>query len=228
MATGKRLGRPPKNVPPAGDNDDLLQDQKTYALAGRLDQESLAMIYEGLNIGQLGRLLEMDRKAVGDKLNRAGLQPAGRRYGADYFKLKEALPFLVKPGYDIDEYLRKMHPSELPKLLTKEYWAAQRSRQEYELKAGNLWPTEKIIEEVGDLMKMVKMSVLLTVDTVERQMELSEKQRKVIKDQMDGLLLDLHKTIVEKFDKLKMAEAVGGGNEGEEYGNQEEDEDEEL
>lgn len=222
MANGKP-GRPRKNpLPEDAPNNDLLQQRKTYSMAGRLDQESLTMIYEGLNLEQIGRLLEMDRRNVGEKLNRAGVQPAGRRYGTDFFKLKDALPYLVKPGYDIDEYIRKMHPSELPKMLTKEYWAAQRSKQEYELKAGNLWPTEKIIEEVGDLMKMVKMSVLLAADSVERQVELSDKQRKIIKDQMDGLLIDLHKTITEKFNKMQMAEGVAES--GEDDGTQEEDE----
>jgi hypothetical protein len=94
-----------------------------------------------------------------------------------------------------------MHHSELPKMLTKEFWAGQRSKQEYELKAGDLWGTATVIEKMGEVFKLVKMSALLTVDTVERQVELTVHQRLLIKNIMDGMLIDLSTTLQEKFKK---------------------------
>lgn len=177
-----------------------MQNNKVSREAGNtLDKESNAMIYEGLNMSQLEVLLEMDKRDIRDKLERGHVGPCGTRNGAPIYRLKDVMPWVVKPNYDIEAYLRKMHHNELPKLLTKEFWAGQRSKQEYELKAGNLWPTSKVISEVGELFKLVKMSALLAVDAVERQVELTELQRGIIKGIMDGMLIDLHASIQEKF-----------------------------
>lgn len=164
-----------------------------------IDEQSQIAIYHGLNISQMSKLFEMDRRDLIEKLERHSIKPTGKNGGHPIYKLKEVMPVIVKPLYDIEEYLKKMHHNDLPKHLTKEFWAGLRSRQEYELKAGNLWPTEKVVSEVGELFKLVKMSALLATDTVERQVELSEKQRAIIKDIMDGMLRDLHKTVIEKF-----------------------------
>lgn len=164
-----------------------------------LDQESQVMLYDGLNLTQLALVLEMDHKLIREKLVQGQVAPVGTRNGAEIYKLKDVCPWVVKPGYDIAEYIRTMHHSELPKMLTKEFWAGQRSKQEYELKAGDLWPTAKVIEKMGEVFKLVKMSALLTVDTVERSVELTDKQRNIIKNIMDGMLSDLASTIQEKF-----------------------------
>lgn len=164
-----------------------------------IDAESAAMIYKGLTLSQLMVILEMDRRDLTKKIEAANLKPCGMNRGHPIYKLKDVMPLVVKPVYDVEAYLRQMNPQDLPKHLSKEFWAGQRSKQEFELKAGNLWPTEKVVSEVGELFKLVKMSALLTVDTVERQVELSEEQRGIIKRLMDGMLIDLHQTIVEKF-----------------------------
>lgn len=164
-----------------------------------IDEQSQIAIYHGLNMSQMAKLFEMDRRDLIEKLERHSIKPSGKNGGHPIYKLKDVMPVIVKPLYDIEEYLKKMHHNDLPKHLTKEFWAGLRSRQEYELKAGNLWPTERVVSEVGELFKLVKMSALLTCDTVERQVELSEEQRKIINDIMHGMLRDLNKTIIEKF-----------------------------
>jgi hypothetical protein len=168
--------------------------------AGRwLDKESAVMLYEGLNMTQLALLFEMNDKDLKMKMTRGGVESCGTRNGYPIYRVKEVMPFVVKPGYDVEEYIKKMHHNELPKMLTKEYWAGQRSKQEFLERAGDLWPTDKVVEKVGEFFKLVKMNVTLTTDAVERQVELSERQRTIIKNQMDGLLNDLHRAIQETF-----------------------------
>lgn len=157
-----------------------------------------SMLYDGINVTQLALLLKMERRDVSAKIF-GKIQPVGERKGQPIYSPKEALPYLIKPAYDVEKYLQNMSPADLPKMLTKEYWAAMRSRQEFELKNGDLWPTAKVIAEVGELMKLVKMSALLTTDAVERQIELSDHQRSIIKNIMDGMLLDLYRSIQERF-----------------------------
>lgn len=177
-----------------------MQTNEKAAEAGRaLDEESQGMIYEGLNITQLEIIMEMDKKTIREKLFKARVQPSGRRNGADIYKLTDVMPHLVKPAFDIESYIKEMHHNDLPKMLTKEFWAGQRAKQDYEEKAGNLWPTEKVVEAVGELVKIVKMGALLTTDTVERQVELTPQQRTIIKNMMDGMLLDLNRAVHKRF-----------------------------
>jgi hypothetical protein len=191
-----------------------MQTNEKAAEAGRsLDEESQGMIYEGLNITQLEIIMEMDKKTIREKLFKGRVQPSGRRNGADIYKLTDVMPFLVKPQFDIESYIRDMHHNDLPKMLTKEFWAGQRAKQEWEEKAGNLWPTEKVVEAIGEVCKLVKMSVMLVTETVERQVELTPKQRDIIKRQHDGLLIELSKMVKARF----------AGDE-DEYDAQEEDE----
>ena len=174
----------------------------------KLDDESKAMMYAGLNLTQLGLLLEMDHKLIRERLEKGGVQPVGTRNGAAIYKIKDVAPWVVKPGYSIAEYIQRMSPADLPKLIQKEFWAGMKSRQEFQIKAGELWETSKVIEKVGEVLKMVRMHVLLTCDTVERQVELTDRQRQLIAGIMDGLLTDMADAIVEHFGSDEPREIV--------------------
>lgn len=174
-----------------------------------LDDASREMIYNGLNLSELGRLFRMDHRILVEKLH--GVPPTGKRGKGNTWRVDEVAPYLVRPIFDIEEYVKRMHHNELPKMLTKEFWAGQRSKQEFLLKAGDLWPTDQVVEAVGELFKLVKMSATLTVDAVERQVELSPRQRTIVVDIMDGMLRDLRQAIVEKFDGSELVAEDGDG-----------------
>lgn len=165
----------------------------------RLDADSTAMIYAGLNITQLAALFKMEPKTVTAKLTQGEVKPCGQRNLTDIFYVHEAAPFLVKPAYDIEAYIRRMNHNDLPKHLTKEFWAGLKSRQDYEERAGMLWRTEKIIQHVGELFKLVKMSALLMIDAVERTTELSDKQRDLVKSLTHGMLEEITQRIEAEF-----------------------------
>jgi hypothetical protein len=169
---------------------------------GNSDDESLAAIYQGVNQDQLMRMFKMDHRTAKRKMMEAregGVKPIGKKHTAELYAIHEIAPYFCKPVMDPSEYIKSMDPRELPKILTKEFWAGQRSRQEYEEKAGSLWRTEKVVEEVGELMKLVKMSSLLMLDAVERQTELSDRQREIIRSLTHGMLNDLMKRVDSKF-----------------------------
>ena len=166
-----------------------------------LDNESAIMIYKGLTISQLCEILGMDRRLLTSKIEENNIKPSGTNQGFPIYKLKEVMPYVVKPAYDVEEYLSRMNPQDLPKHLSKEFWAGQRSKQEFMLKNGDLHPTKDVVEALGDIFKLVKSTARLTVDTVERRAELTADQRNAIIRIMDGMLLELHKKITEKFRK---------------------------
>nr|DAI87191.1 MAG TPA: Protein of unknown function (DUF1441) [Caudoviricetes sp.] len=165
----------------------------------QLDPISKAVLYDGANLSQLGSLFRMDHRVLVEKLTKGGCKPVGERNGVDIYAVHEVAPYLVKPAYEIEEYLKRMHHNDLPKHLTKEFWAGLRSRQEYEQKEGNLWPTSRVVEVMGGVMKLIKMSARLMSDQVDRQAELSDRQRAIVRSQCDGMLEEAYRTILESF-----------------------------
>lgn len=164
-----------------------------------LDAESQVMLYEGLNLSQLGILFHMDHRVLVEKLY--ACPPTGRRNNTDIWELHLAAPHLVKPIYDIESYIKRMHHNDLPKHLTKEFWAGLRSKQEYMKQEGDLWPTAKVVEVIGGLMKLMKMNVRLMADSVDRQAELTDRQRALVKGLGDNMLEELYRAVVDAFDQ---------------------------
>lgn len=163
----------------------------------RTDTETEVMLYKGCNLSQLGKAFRMDHRQLVEKL--IDCPATGEHAGHKTWFIHVAAPFLVKPVYDVEAYIKRMHHNDLPKHLTKEFWAGLRSKQAYEKEEGELWPTERVISALGAFMKLVKMSVRLMSDQVHRQAELSERQRVLIRQQGDGLLEALHASVLEKF-----------------------------
>jgi hypothetical protein len=165
-----------------------------------LDDQSAAILYEGANMSQLSILFRMDDRVLKEKMH--GLQPCGKRGNASIYDVAEVAARCGKLTEEqVDAAMRRLNHKDLPKELTKEYWAGLKSRQEYMKNEGDLWPTNKVIAAVGDIFKLVKMSALLTSDAIERNVELSDRQREIVKSQMDGMLLELHRKIIETFKK---------------------------
>lgn len=163
-----------------------------------LDDQSAAILYEGANMSQLSILFKMDDRVLKEKMY--GIQPCGKRGNAAIYDVAEVAARCGKLTEEqVDEAMKRLNHKDLPKELTKEYWAGLRSRQEYQSREKALWPTELVISVVGDIFKLVKMSALLAADTVERQAELTERQREIIRSGMDGMLVDLHSQIIKRF-----------------------------
>lgn len=164
-----------------------------------IDDITRAILYDGANLSQLGNLFRMDHRVLVEKLTKGGCQPSGIRNGVNIYAVHEVAPYLVKPAYDIEEYLKRMHHNDLPKHLSKEFWAGLRSRQEYKQKEGDLWPTSRVVQVMGGVMKLIKMSARLMSDQVDRQAELSDRQREIVKSQCDGMLEEAYRSILEAF-----------------------------
>lgn len=164
-----------------------------------VDDASREMIFQGCNIAQLEVIFRSDYRTIRKKIFENNIKPSGRRNGSDIYLIADIAPFIVKPFQDIEQAILKMSHKDLPKDLTKEFWAGQRSRQDFEEKAGVLWRTEKVIEEVSEVFKIIKMSTLLMLDGVERNTELTERQRSIIKGLTHGMLEETAKRIEERF-----------------------------
>lgn len=163
------------------------------------DIETEAMLFQGANITQLSKLFGMEKRDITPKI--IDVFPVGKRGGYDIYSVKEVAPFLVKPLYDVETYIRRMSFKDLPKELSKEFWAGQRAKQEFDIKAGNLWSTEQVIEKFGDAVKVLRMGMLLIPDTLARQAGLTEAQRTVVQSSVDSMLTDLANALIKSFEE---------------------------
>lgn len=148
-------------------------------------------------MSQLAQMFETDAKTLPKRLK--SVAPRGTRRGYKTYSIREAASFLVKPGYEIEAFVRQMSPQELPPLLLKEFWNGQKARLEYESRLGNYWPTEDVIEYIGELQNTIRMTLLLVTDDVNREQSLSAGQRKVFQRITDAAIATMQKNIVEKF-----------------------------
>jgi hypothetical protein len=171
------------------------------------DENTEAMLYQGANITQLGKLFRMERRDITAKIS-GHVAPCGDRGGYPIYFIHEVAPFVVKPMYDVETYLKRMHHNDLPKHLSKEFWAGLRTRQEYLKAEGDLWETDKVIEVLGDVFKKLRMTLLLAGDTVERELVFTPEQREKLRTIIDGSLNDMADGLVAAYKDRASKEEV--------------------
>lgn len=171
----------------------------------QFDEDTRAMIFEGASISQLNVIFGMDNRTVTAKLSQAQLQPCGRRSGFPIYSIKEAAAVLIEPTLDLDDveklsaYVRKLNPANMPKMLTKEFWAAMRTKQLYEEDAGDLWRTEKVVEVFSELVSAVRTPLILAKDTVANERELDDRIQAILDRIIDSILEHLYDAVFEQF-----------------------------
>lgn len=164
------------------------------------DEETQAMIYEGLNLTQLAKLFRMERRDVSPKLRQ--IPQCGTRGGYAIYFVHEVAPHLVKPIYDIETYIMRMHHNDLPKHVSKEFWNGLLARQKYQEEAGDLWRTDKVIETMSEVFKQLRMSFLLMGDAIERETEFTDYQRNRLRAMVDGALNEAAEGLIGKFEDM--------------------------
>lgn len=140
-----------------------------------------------LTAAQLGQIFGKDRKTVQQRLRGC---PAVAKTTRDTFvyDIRQAAAYLVEPKVDVEAWIKKMRPNDLPPYLQDAYWSALEKRQKVEMRAGDLWLTDQVIEVYGELAKRIKATVNLWTDQLENRQKLTPEQRQFFTAQCDGLL----------------------------------------
>lgn len=168
----------------------------------RVDENTEAMLYQGASMSQICTLFSMDARDVKEKI-KGKVMPVGVRAGHPIYSIKEIAAYLVVPPYDMDEFIQRMSIADLPTILRKEYWAGMRSRQLYEIAAATLWDEAEVIDTISELFKTIRLSLLLSREAVERETELTDRQRAIITRIIDNALGEAHAATTRRFAKAK-------------------------
>src|SRR5580765_8866019 len=101
------------------------------------DNELLVM---GGTITDLSALFGMDRKEV--RLRSGDIPPRAKRGNLDVWRVRDVAPRLVKMDDSMTDLVRRVlatHHTDLPKMLSKEFWYGQNQRLKYMQSVGELW-----------------------------------------------------------------------------------------
>lgn len=173
--------------------------RKSVSTPGRADAAVVQALFQPVSITFLAEVLQKDRKTVTKRLSE--LPPVAQHRGnIPLYDFRQAIGYLVAPRVDarkIEDVLRKMGPGALPPTLSKDIWDAKLKQQKWEENAGDLWRTADILEVLGEAFQRLKTTTQLWVDQLDDTHALPAPVRRDLIDLVDGLQVDLHRTLVE-------------------------------
>lgn len=188
-AYGRPIGRP-KGSPNARTIEDEQKDE--YKLGMKDMQDVIA----GVSVTWLAKIFRMNQEKVKEALVKCPVLKTGRN-GGNVYDVKTAAQYLVDPVSDLGAYLLTIDPKRLPQKLQEGYWNARIKEMKARTMAGELWPTNKVLEVLGDTFQTIKATVQLWADTVEDMTgEVTPEQRDAMIQLSDKLLDEIHKTVV--------------------------------
>lgn len=152
-------------------------------------------VVAGVSIPWLMKAFRMGRGKVERRLR--GIAPVGQgKHNTPLYDLPEAAACLVKPRIDLEEYIKEMGPDALPEQLRDAYWSAMLKKQRWQEKAGELWPTAKVLERLSEVLQDMRVKLQLIPDSVERQVGLTAEQRRIVTEIADSVQDEMYQVIL--------------------------------
>lgn len=174
--------------------------EETYA-TGRKNDEfykgphmDLDAVMKGVTIGWLAQAFGINHTQAKNKLR--DCPPLYRRKEGFVYDFRVAVPYFVKPVFNIEDYLKNASVEDLPLRLQTEFWAAMNKRREYEEATGHLWRSEDVFEILGEVFQSMKNTMQLWSSDVERQTGLTDAQRTIIREGVDRLQDQIYEKLV--------------------------------
>ena len=186
-------------------------------LAGLLDVESRAMIYQGVSVPQLRAIFNLKDE---DVMRRLGdLPPVGTgRQNNPVYNLAQAAARIVRPRITpeaIDAYMRTANPANLPPMVSKHYWEGLRTRERYREEVDELWYTEDVMRLLSETFQTIRTTLVLLPDAMRGREDMTEAQFRFVQGVVDDTIEDLRVRLV---DPVKPSRAEGRTGAWEEAG----------
>jgi hypothetical protein len=177
------------------EDDDLFGAAKPKSEQISLRTSDVHSVVQGVSVPWMMKAFRMGRGAVEKRL--AGCPTVGQgKHGTPIYDLPLAASYLVKPRIDWIEALKTLKPDELPEKLRAAYWDAKLKRQRWEEKAGDLWRTVAVLETFGEVFKLLRTSLQLIPEAVDRETGITPEQRTIITRVVDEIQDEMHKSLI--------------------------------
>ncbi|RID91899.1 hypothetical protein D2N39_11735 [Gemmobacter lutimaris] len=141
----------------------------------------------GVTINWLAQAFLKPRKDVEKLLARCPILRMGPN-SSKIYDFRVAAAFMVPPRVSVKDYIKNLEPKDLPERLRSEFWSARLKEQKARLIARELWRSEDVQAAFGDVLKLIKDTVLLWTDTVEESSGITDEQRAILDELSRDLL----------------------------------------
>lgn len=187
---------PPKAANGIAVGNGLSKGDKDEALNLRI--QDVQHVISGVSITWLSKVFRIGRTKVERALASCPIVAHGKN-GSPIYDVKTAAAYLVESNIELTEYLKTIDAKQLPLHLRETYWNAKMKEMKARTMAGDLWPTEAVLNVLGDTFQMIKSTVQLWQDTLEQSLgEQAVEQRELIMKLSDSLLDDIHDALVKQ------------------------------
>lgn len=194
---GNKIGRP-KGSKNKSRGLRLPESDEEHRSRLNLKMQEVHNVASGVPITWLMEVFRMGRSQVQEALRDCPVLRTAQN-GGKIYDIKTAAAYLVEPVTDLGTYLTTIDPKRLPQKFQEGYWNARIKEMKARVMAGDLWPTMKVLEVLGDTFQTIKSTVQLWADTVEEMKgEVTPEQRDALVALSDKLLDDIHRELVEK------------------------------
>jgi hypothetical protein len=129
----------------------------------------------------------------------------GRR---EQFSIAEVAKVILAPQGDeaVIEALIRTRPEDLPDKLRVHFWQAKLKEQEFRTNEKDLWPTIELVEYMSDTFRVLRLSLQLLPDTLERSAKLTEAQRATVQSVVDETLSTMRRKLIDAFANRRKSE----------------------
>ena len=199
-AARKRLEERRKRAAELAENLDKDPLGDGYATGGKKvgDPEPemhITQVARGVSVNWLAQVFSMHPKDVTRRLKECPPIVRRRQTGQSIYDVAVAAEYLVKPRFNVEEYMRTMKIEELPTRLQEGFWAAALKRQKWEENAGRLWRTEQVVALYSETFLMITNTMRMWVDDLDAVTLVTPEQRKALEDAVTGLQKQISKSI---------------------------------
>ena len=181
-------------------SEDSIERRLTkHAASNKVGTARAADVMGGVTVTFLMDVFHMDRRDVNRRLKDcpviggAKVKDSSRQL----YDLATAAQYLVKPIFNPEEYLKTMKASELPVALQDGFWSAMNKRQKWEQDAKQLWRTEDVMGAMGKVFQLIKGTMQLWGENMQRSEGLKPEQKRFLQAQIDGLQKELHENLID-------------------------------
>lgn len=112
------------------------------------------------------------------------------------YDLAVAAAYLVKSTMSVEEQFKQIKVKDMPVVLQKDFWDAQLKRLKYEQEAKDLWRTESVMDVFAETFMMMRDSIRLWLNDIERNTLLSPDQKALIVQHCDTLQNNIYENLV--------------------------------
>lgn len=170
------------------------QDLRDAATGKVKIDESEFLVPMGTNA--LHRILRIDVQTIKKRL--AGVKPAATfGAGRNVYYFHDVLPYLIKPKWTAEQFVRSLNKADLPPEINKAFWDSQRSRIKYKLESQEAWETEDVLRVFGGVFMTIKEVLTASIEEMRIKAKLNDEQTRLFEQTIDELRDELRAKLVE-------------------------------